>query len=180
MREHLPWYIRKIPTGGQVRKVLEMGKVKIGGIIQSKELAQVGIMSMPNQPGLAGKIFCALGKEGINIQFITQTVDLRGRGNTIFCISQKDLQEAVKVLNRIQPIVGSEKMVCHSPVGIISIFGPHFREKPSIAGTMFSALGDAGINILAISTSISTLSCVIEEKLLPQAVQAISEAFELP
>jgi aspartokinase len=45
---------------------------------------------------------------------------------------------------------------------------------------MFSALGDAGINILAISTSISTLSCVIEEKLLPQAVKAISEAFELP
>jgi aspartokinase len=45
---------------------------------------------------------------------------------------------------------------------------------------MFSALGDAGIRILAISTSISTLSCVIEEKLLPQAVQAVSEAFEPP
>jgi aspartokinase len=157
-----------------------MGKVKIGGIIQSRELAQVGVMSMPNQPGLAGKIFCALGKEGINIQFIVQTVDLHGRGNAIFCINQRDLQETAKVLKRIQPFVGSEKVVYHSPVGIISIFGPHFREKPSIAGTMFSALGDAGINILAISTSISTLSCVIEERLLPQAVQAISEAFELP
>lgn len=157
-----------------------MGKVKIGGIIQSKELAQVGVMSMLDQPGLAGKIFSALGKEGINIQFIVQTVDLHGRGNAIFCIDQKDLKETVKVLNRIQPFVGSEKVIHHSPVGIISIFGPHFREKPSIAGTMFSALGDAGINILAISTSISTLSCVVEEKLLPQAVQAISEAFELP
>jgi len=157
-----------------------MGKVKIGGIIQSKELAQVRVMSKPHQSGLAGKIFSALGKEGINIQFIVQTVDLHGRGNAIFCIDQKDLQETVKVLNRIQPLVGSEKVTHHSPVGIISVFGPHFREKPSIAGTMFSALGDAGINILAISTSISTLSCVVEEKLLPQAVQAISEAFELP
>jgi len=157
-----------------------MGKVKIGGIIQSKELAQVGIMSMPNPPGLAGKIFCALGEEGINIQFIVQTVDLQGRGNAIFCIHQRDLQETAKVINRIQSFVGSARVVYHSPVGIISIFGPHFREKPSIAGTMFSALGDAGINLLAISTSISTLSCVIEERLLPQAVQAISEAFELP
>ena len=157
-----------------------VGKVKIGGIIQGKDLAQVKVMSMPDQPGATGKIFSALGKEGINIQFIVQTLDGCGRGNTIFCIDRQDLEETVNVLTRIQPFVGLEKVMHHSPVGIISIFGPHFREKPSLAGMMFSALGDAGINILAVSTSISTLSCVIEEGLLPQAVQAISEAFELP
>jgi len=171
---------KEASSGCDVRKVLGMGKVKIGGIIQSKELVQVRVMSIPNQPGLAGKIFRALGKEGINIQFIVQTVDVHGRGNATFCINQGDLKETLKILDRVQPIVGSEKVVYHSPVAIISIFGPHFREKPSIAGTMFSALGGAGINILAISTSISTLSCVIEQKLLAQAVQAISEAFEPP
>jgi aspartokinase len=157
-----------------------VGKVKIGGIIQSKQLAQVGVMSIPDQPGFAGKIFGALGNEGINIQFIVQSVDRCGRGNTIFCIERKDLEETIKVLTRLQTFVGSERIIHHSPVGIISIFGPHFREKPSIAGTMFTALGNAGINILAISTSISTLSCVIDEALLPDAVRAISDAFELP
>ena len=157
-----------------------MGKVKIGGIIQSKQLAQVGVISILDRPGFAEKIFAALGKEGINIQFIVHSVDLDGRGNTAFCVDRKDLEETIKVLNRLQTFVGIGKVIHHSPVGIISIFGPHFREKPSIAGTMFTALGDAGIDILAISTSISTLSCVIEEALLPQAVQAISEAFELP
>lgn len=157
-----------------------MGKVKIGGIIQSKQLAQVGVMSIPDQPGFAGKIFAALGKEGINLQFIVESVDLDGRGNTVFCVDRKDLEETIKVLNRLPTFAGSGRIIHYSPVGIISIFGPHFREKPSIAGAMFTALGNAGINILAISTSISTLSCVIEEVLLPQAVQAISEAFELP
>jgi aspartokinase len=157
-----------------------MGKVKIGGIIQSKQLAQVGVISILDRPGFAEKIFAALGKEGINIQFIVQSVDRSGRGNTIFCIERKDLEETVNVLTRIQSFLGLERVIHHSPVGIISIFGPHFREKPSLAGMMFSALGDAGINILAVSTSISTLSCVIEEGLLPQAVQAISEVFELP
>jgi aspartokinase len=157
-----------------------MGKVKIGGIIQSKQLAQVGVMSIPDRPGFAGEIFAALGREGINIQFIVESVDQDGRGNTVFCVDRKDLGETISVLNRLQPYAGLGRVTQHSPVGIISIFGPHFREKPSIAGTMFTALGDAGINILAISTSISTLSCVIEEALLPQAVQAISEAFDLP
>jgi len=157
-----------------------MRKVKIGGIIQSRELVQVGIMCMPNQPGLAGNIFSALGKEGINIQFIVETVDLHGQGHTIFCIHQGDLEATRKVLNQVQLFAALQEVIYRSPVGIISIFGPHFREKPSIAGTMFSALEEAGIDILAISTSISTLSCVIEEKLLPHAVRAVSDAFEPP
>ena len=137
-------------------------------------------MSVPDRPGFAGKILAALGKEGINVQFIVQTADLGGRGNVIFCVDGKDLKETLKILNRIGSSVGQEKIIHHSPVGIISIFGPHFREKPSIAGTMFTAMGDAGINILAISTSISTLSCVIDEAFLTEAVKAISEVFELP
>jgi aspartate kinase len=157
-----------------------MKKIKIGGIIQSKQLAQVGVMSTPDQPGLAGKILGALGSEGINIQFIVQLVDLSARGSMIFCIDQKDLEQTLKVLKKVQPLVGFEKVIHQSPVAIISIFGPHFREKPAIGGAMFAALGGSGINILSISTSISTLSCVIEEALLPEAVKAISEAFELP
>ena len=157
-----------------------MRKIKIGGIIQSNQLAQVGVMSAPDQADLPGRILGALGKEGINIQFVVQSIDLSGRGNIVFCVDRKDLEGTLGVLNQVQTSMGYEKIIHHSPVAIISIFGPHFREKPAIAGTMFTALGESGINILAISTSISTLSCVIDEALLSEAVKAISEAFELP
>ncbi len=157
-----------------------MKKIKIGGIIQNLDLAEVGILSAPDQPGVAGRILGALGKDGINLQFIVHTADLAGRANIVFCIDRKDLGRTIQTLERIQPDGGFEKITHHSPVGIISIFGPHFREKPDIAGTMFGALGDMGINILAISTSISSLSCVIEEALLPDAVKAICGVFELP
>jgi aspartate kinase len=169
------------PGLGPVNKnrVAGMGKIKIGGIIQSKKLAQVGVMSAPDQPGSAGKILGALGQEGINIEFIVQFSEL-GRGNVIFCLNEKDLPGALNVLDTFRASIGYERVVHHSPVAIISVFGPHFREKPAIAGTMFGALGNSGINILAISTSISTLSCVIEESLLPEAVKAVSEAFDLP
>ena len=36
--------------------------------------------------------------------------------------------------------------------------GPDFRERPGIAGMMFRSLAAKGVNILAISTSISTRS----------------------
>ncbi len=63
---------------------------------------------------------------------------------------------------------------------MISIFGPDFRERPGIAGTMFSALGAREINILAISTSISTVSCVIDIDRLGDAVDAMRETFDMP
>jgi aspartokinase len=157
-----------------------MKKIKIGGIIQNLDLAHVGVLSAPDHPGVAGKIMGALGSEGINIQFIVHSVDLTGRGNIVFCVERRDLHRTLQILERTQPEGSYEKVTHHAPVAIISIFGPHFREKPAIAGTMFAALGDMGINIMAISTSISTLSCVIDEALLPDAVKAICETFELP
>ena len=76
--------------------------------------------------------------------------------------------------------VGGERIIQRPNVAIISIFGPDFRERPGIASTMFSALGGKQINILAISTSISTLSCVIDADCLDEAVAAMRETFDLP
>jgi aspartokinase len=45
---------------------------------------------------------------------------------------------------------------------------------------MFSALASVGINILAISTSISSLSCLIDVDDMDAAMRALEEAFELP
>jgi aspartate kinase len=71
-------------------------------------------------------------------------------------------------------------VIPHSEAAIVSIFGPDFRERPGIAGTMFEALATQGINILAISTSISTVSCVIESDSLETALNALRKTFDLP
>ena len=76
--------------------------------------------------------------------------------------------------------MGVGEVIQRSDVALISVFGPDFRERPGIAGTMFSALGERGINILVISTSISTLSCVIDADCLEGAIEAVQETFELP
>lgn len=157
-----------------------MSKIKIGGIIQNKNLAQISVLGIPEQVEIAGQIFTILGEEGINVQFIVQTPDILGAWSIVFCIDENDLGKTLKTLK--EKLLGSEsqKIIHHSPVAIVSIFGPHFREKPAIAGKMFSTLEQAGINILAISTSISTLSCVISESALPEAVRVLSGEFELP
>jgi len=155
-------------------------KIKIGGIIQSRNLAKVGVMSIPDRPGVAGAIFSALGEKGINVPFIVHTIDLNNLDNLVICVAREDLTAALEVLDTARETVGAKEIVYDGEVGIVSMFGPHFGERPGIAGVMFSALASAGINILAISTSISSTSCLIDANDMDEAVQALEETFDLP
>ena len=157
-----------------------MAKIKIGGIMQTTGLAKVGVMSIPDRPGTAGQIMDALGEMGINVQFIVQCIDIHDNDHVVFCIAQEDLHRAKDILEEVKHELGAEQVIQRDNVAVLSIFGPDFRERPGIAGTMFSALGKRDINILAISTSISTLSCVIDADRIQEAVLAMRETFDLP
>jgi len=155
-------------------------KIKIGGLIQNRNLAKIGVMSIPDRPGVAGALFSALGERGINAPFIVHNIDLNNLDNIVICVAQDDLAPALEALHTVKERVGAKEIVYDKEVGIISLFGPHFGERPGIAGRMFSALASVGINILAISTSISSISCLIDINDMDEAIVALEETFELP
>ena len=154
--------------------------IKIGGIMQSTDLGMIGVMSTPDRPGVASAVMDALGQNSVNVEFIVQCIDIHDNDHVVFCIAQEDLGKAKDILEGVKSDLGAEQVIQRENVAVLSIFGPDFRERPGIAGTMFSALGSRDINILAISTSISTLSCVIDADRLQEAVTAMRETFDLP
>jgi aspartate kinase len=156
------------------------GKVKVGGIMASTGLATVSILSLPNRPDVAGTVLHALGKRNINIEFVVHNLDLEGNGNMTFCIDQKDLEVALEVLEEVKPLIEAKGISYHPSVTVISVFGPHFRERPMISGLMFNALGTTGINVLAISTSISSCSCLIQTEQTEDAIRTLHETFDAP
>jgi aspartokinase len=156
------------------------GKIKVGGIMMSTGLATVSILSLPDRPDVAGTVLHALGKRNINIEFIVHTLDFEGDGNMTFCIDQKNLEDALEVLEGVKPLIEAKGISYHPNVAVITVFGPHFRERPMISGLMFNALGTAGINVQAISTSISSCSCLIQADQAEDAMRALNETFEAP
>ena len=155
-------------------------KVKVGGIMAASGLATVSILSLPDRPDVPGMILHAMGGRNINIEFVVHNVDIEGNGNMTFCIDQKNLETALEVLEGVKPLIEARGISYHPNVATVSVFGPHFRERPMISGLMFNALGTAGINVVAISTSISSCSCVIEADQIEDAIRALHETFEAP
>jgi aspartate kinase len=155
-------------------------KMQIGGIMHNDDVSLVGVMSIPDRPGVAGAVLSALGEQDINVQFIVQCIDLNGQDHVVFCVSRDDLQRSLDVLEDVKAKICAGKIISNEEVGLVSIFGPDFRQRPGVAGAMFNALASVGINIMAISSSISTISCVVTAERLPDAMRVLHETFTMP
>lgn len=148
--------------------------------MQSDGRALIKVMSVPDHTGVAGTVMGAMGEADINIELLVESFDLDDCANFSLVIDQKDLDQALSLLDEIKPAIDA-KIVSYTPdVAVITVFGPHLREKPRIHGVMFTTIAAAGISSLAISTSISSVSCVVEGRYLGAVVQALSEAFDVP
>jgi aspartate kinase len=157
-----------------------MEKVRIGGIMQNAHLALLNVTAVPDRPGTAAAILGGLGQRGINVQFIVQCIDQNRQDQVAMCVDRDDLPSALEVVSQTMPDLETGHVSAEPEVAIVSIFGPDFRERPGIAGTMFRSLAERGVNILAISTSISTVSCVIDSDSLEIGLIALRETFDLP
>ena len=156
------------------------GKLQAGGLIQNDHLAMIGVMDIPSRPGVGGMLFSALNDQGINVELIVHLIDLEERDHIVLCVDRDDLSQALAVTERIREEVGGKAVTSDPEVASVNLFGLDFREQRGVASRMCEALGDCNINIRAISTSLSTITCVIEARRLDEAVHALREAFTLP
>lgn len=155
-------------------------KTKIGGIIQNDQLASISVLAVKDRPGIAAAVLDALGQQGINVQFVVQVIDQSDQAQMVLCVERTDLPASLDAIEAIRPDLQPAAVSARADVASVAIFGPDFRERPGIAGQMFRALAGRGVNILAISTSISTINCIVELPRLNDALAGISAQFDLP
>jgi len=155
-------------------------KIRIGGILCWRNLVRLSLHDAPDRPGLAAEVFAALGRSGINVPFIVQITDCDCQAQIVFSVSASDAPAAFGILRSLQAQLGASDLAHEPEVAIVAIYGPDFRERAGIAGAMFASLRGVGINILAISTSISTVSCLLRQEDACDAVAVLEQSFILP
>ena len=134
-------------------------------------------MGVPNNPGLAFKMFSKLSKKGINIDIILQSIGHDGKKDISFTVAKERGQEAVDALKDYMLDLGAKEILYDDNVAKISIVGAGMESHAGVATKMFEALYDAQINIQMISTSEIKVSVLIDAKYADKAVAAIHEKF---
>ncbi|MFC2502807.1 MAG: aspartate kinase [Cardiobacterium sp.] len=150
----------------------------ITGIAFSRDEAQINVVDVPDQPGIAYQILAPVGDANINVDMIIQNIGVDGKNDFTFTVPRGDYDTTVEILRKNFP--PESGVVIHgSNIAKVSIVGVGMRSHAAVASTMFQALAKEGINIHIISTSEIKISVGIDEKYLELAVRALHEAFGL-
>jgi len=156
------------------------GKIAVGGITKIDGLVLVRILGARVEHGLAGRALTGLGLKGINLTCVSSFLDREGRNNLGFAIGDADLDQTLGILQSLQEELQATNIEYQRRCSAISVYGPHFSERPAIAGTVFEAIGAAGVEIHLIATSFSTVSFLTNEDQADLAVRTLREHFLVP
>ena len=158
----------------------DMERQLITGIAHDKNEAKITLIAVPDKPGAVAAIFAPLATANINVDMIIQNIaHAAGSTDVTFTVPSADLARSIEVLTQAREKIGYETLVHDTRVAKISVVGVGMRSHAGVASTMFTTLGDRGINIQAISTSEIKVSVLIEEDYTELAVRVLHTAYGL-
>ena len=157
----------------------DMERLIVSGVTYTKDEARITITKVPDRPGIASKIFTAVGDAGIVVDMIIQNTRKGGLTDLTFTVPTTEYQNALSIQKTIAKEIGAEQVLGDENIAKVSVVGVGMRSHSGVAAKMFSALAAENINIIMISTSEIKISCIIEEKYTELAVRVLHNTFEL-
>ena len=151
----------------------------VSGVAADDSQVRIALLKVPDQPGIAAKVFGALSKNNISVDMIIQSLEEDNANNIAFTVDEADLSKALIVLQDIKQILKAKEIVVDNNISKISIVGAGMIDRPGIAADMFEALADENINIKMIATSEIKISCLVDKERANDAIKALHTKFEL-
>lgn len=153
-------------------------KFVIRGVAHDTNVAKLAARGVPDEPGVAYRIFASLADANVDVDMIVQSASgQKDKNDILFTVNKTDVADALGVMEKLKTEMPFDKVDLEVNVAKVSIVGAGMLGSPGIAAGMFGALGKAGINIGVISTSEISISCLVPEQDVKKAVNAIHSHF---
>ena len=186
IEKEIPVYIKNTMNpaapGTRIARTVAPKDRPITGIASIDDVAMVTIEGggMMGMPGVASRIFTSVANAGVNVIMFTQAssehsiclVCRAAEARIAETVLRKDLEDAIsgKIIRNINLDENLE---------IVAVIGENMKGQKGLSGRLFSALGDADVNILAIAQGSTerNISFVIDGRKKTEAITAIHRAF---
>jgi aspartate kinase len=156
-----------------------MEQAIVSAVVHDTSEAKVTVSGVPDQPGIAARLFRLLADQDVNVDLIVQNTSDHGVTDISFTVPHDDLAKSEAVTSALSSEIGAAGVTTDGGIARVSLVGAGMKSNPGVAATTFETLAAAGINIEMISTSAIRISCIVREAQVEQAVQALHDAFEL-
>ena len=156
-----------------------MERLVVSGVTHDKNQVRITLKKVPDQPGIAAKIFTPMAEAGIVVDMIIQNTRPGGQTDLTFTVLKANYTKAMEIQQKVAREIGAENIYSDEDIAKVSVIGVGMKDHSGVASKMFTALASENINILLISTSEIRISCIIEEKYTELAVRVLHSAFGL-
>jgi aspartate kinase len=156
-----------------------MERLIVSAVTHDKDQARITLKKVPDQPGVAAKIFTPISESNIIVDMIIQNTREEGQTDLTFTVPKASFSDALEIERNVAKDIGAEAVLGDANIAKVSVVGVGMKNHSGVASRMFNTLAKENINIMMISTSEIRISCVIEEKYTELAVRVLHTAFGL-
>ncbi|MCU1497792.1 MAG: aspartate kinase [Acidimicrobiales bacterium] len=160
-------------------KETEMESAIVSGVVGDASEAKITIGGLPDQPGVAARLFRALASAEVNVDMIVQNVSEDGITDISFTLPADDLPKCQAVAESLASEIGASRVTPDASIAKVSLVGAGMKTNPGVAATVFETLAANDINIEMISTSAIRISVVVAGDECDRAVAVLHTAFGL-
>ena len=159
---------------------LELSRPVDGAELEEHQ-AVLALSHVPDQPGVAARLFEALSAAGLNVDLIVQATHEGASNDIAFTLAETELERARTVCQELLAALGADQARLTAEAGMakLSISGAGILGRPGVAARLFDTLAKASINLRLIATSEVKVSCLVAGHQGSKALQAAAQTFEL-
>jgi aspartate kinase len=100
-----------------------MEDVLVSGVALDRNEARVSVRDVPDQPGMAAKIFGALDEKAISVDLIVQNPPIKGKTDVTFTVGKADLVKTQDVMKKLVKSLKAGPIDIDDQVAKVSIVG---------------------------------------------------------
>ncbi len=85
-----------------------MEQLVVSGVTHDLDQARITLKKVPDQPGIAAKIFSPIAEAGILVDMIIQNTRATGQTDLTFTVPKADYKRAIEMQKRLAEKIGTE------------------------------------------------------------------------
>jgi aspartate kinase len=159
-------------------RLQRMEELVISDVSLDDSQGRITIVDVPDEPGIAARIFAGIAAAGIFVDMIVQSYDGHdGQASLSFTVPQKSVQAAETATRKLAAGLGCQTVTSNPHVAKLTVSGIGLHSHTDVAIRMFRSLSDIGVNVGMINTSEIRVNVVVEGGEGERALAALQKAF---
>lgn len=156
------------------------GRIRCGGLMERRDVCLVEVLGFGRAPGQARGILARFGRAGVSLSYLSIGHGAAGEKNMSFCVRAADADRWRPLLATIGAEYGPDRVEAREDAVILTLYGPHFLERHSLAAEVFAVVCGDGIDTLAVCSSVNSISLVLGAADRDRTVACLKRRFAWP